>query len=111
MRLPRTNLAKLAESRSRLKAKRLEAEPGQLDERFYKKDLTLRSALYKESSREKEHRRMYQNVTKAIHRTIKTMSLPEARTFFQQTLSIGMRCCYLPEKASIDLPNWKFWMD
>ena len=107
----RANLANLAESRSRLKAKRLEAEPGQLDERFYKKDLTLRSALYKESGREKEHRRMYQNVTKAIHRTIKTMSLPEARTFFQQTLSIGMRCCYLPEKAGIEPPNWKFWMD
>lgn len=107
----RANLARLAEYRRRLKTKRLEAEPGQLDDRFYKKDLTLQGALYQETNWETEHRRMYQNVTKAIHRTINTLSSPEAVAFFRQTLSIGVRCAYFPEKAEIAPPNWKLWMD
>ncbi|HMQ86639.1 MAG TPA: hypothetical protein PKB07_03555 [Flavilitoribacter sp.] len=105
------NFNLMTDARRQLKVRKLELEPGQSDERFYKKGMTLSGVLYSGREDSRDNRKIYQNVTKAINRTIKTMSNTRIVEFFQKTLSVGQHNIYDPAKWDGEEPMWKLWAD
>ncbi|MDZ4706102.1 MAG: hypothetical protein SH848_19395 [Saprospiraceae bacterium] len=107
----RTNFDRLIHYRDHLKKNRLVLSSDQENTTFYESVRILKGVLRRYSEKDKEAQKIYQNVTKAIKRSIGTMSHQKAKAFFTKTITLGSLCCYDPEKADIPAPSWRFWME
>lgn len=93
-------------ARQELEDKIIELQRGNNDKHFIRKILSESKIIKKAEDFQETKRKVYQRVTKAMKDAIKSMDSVDIQQYFSETLIVGNKSIYKPEKSTI-LIEWK----